>query len=129
MQIATGFPTRRGPLDPFLCNYGDYVDFSAECRSKTAQDALATCANAAIDDSVEVRWHDNSGIRADTGRAAEPEASPASAVAPPVVMTNGTDGTRVNADLIRKNRIAPALRHDEWARAGVAAANGLETAG
>jgi serine/threonine protein kinase, bacterial len=48
---------------------------------------------------------------------------------PPVVMTNGTDGTRVNAELIRKNRIAPAVRHDEWARAAVAAANGLETAG
>ncbi len=48
---------------------------------------------------------------------------------PPVVMTKGTDGTRVNADMIRKNRIAPAVRHDEWARAGVAAANGLEIAG
>jgi serine/threonine-protein kinase len=47
---------------------------------------------------------------------------------PPVVMTRGTDGTRVNAELIRKNRIAPAVRHDEWARAGVAAANGLEIA-
>ena len=47
----------------------------------------------------------------------------------PVVMTKGIDGTRVNAELIRKNRIAPAVRHDEWARAAVAAANGLETAG
>jgi serine/threonine-protein kinase len=48
---------------------------------------------------------------------------------PPVVMTKGTDGTHVNAEMIRKNRIAPAVRHDEWARAGVAAANGLEIAG
>jgi serine/threonine protein kinase, bacterial len=48
---------------------------------------------------------------------------------PPVVMTRGTDGTRVNAEMIRKNRIAPAVRHDEWARAAVAAANGLEIAG
>jgi len=48
---------------------------------------------------------------------------------PPVVMTKGTDGARVNAEMIRKNRIAPAVRHDEWARAGVGAANGLETAG
>ena len=48
---------------------------------------------------------------------------------PPVVMTKGSDGTRVNVEMIRKNRIAPAVRHDEWARAGVAAANGLEIAG
>jgi serine/threonine protein kinase, bacterial len=48
---------------------------------------------------------------------------------PPVVMTKGTNGTRVNAELIRKERIAPAVRNDEWARAAVGAANGLETAG
>ena len=48
---------------------------------------------------------------------------------PPVAMTNGTNGTPVNAELIRKNRIAPAVRNDEWARAAVGAANGLETAG
>ena len=48
---------------------------------------------------------------------------------PPVVMTNGSNGTRVNAELIRKERIAPAVRNDEWARAAVGAANGLETAG
>jgi serine/threonine-protein kinase len=45
---------------------------------------------------------------------------------PPVVMTKGTNGTRVNAELIRKERIAPAVRNDEWARAAVGAANGLE---
>jgi hypothetical protein len=44
-------------------------------------------------------------------------------------MTNGTNGTRVNAELIRKDRIAPAVRNHEWARAAVGAANGLETAG
>ena len=48
---------------------------------------------------------------------------------PPPAMTNGTDGTRVNAELIRKDRIAPAVRKDEWARAAVGAANGLEAAG
>ena len=48
---------------------------------------------------------------------------------PPAVMTSGADGTRVNAELIRKERIAPAVHHNEWARAAVAAANGLEAAG
>ena len=48
---------------------------------------------------------------------------------PPAAMTNGTDGPRVNAELIRKERIAPAVRKDEWARAAVQAAEGLETAG
>lgn len=48
---------------------------------------------------------------------------------PPAAMTNGTDGPRINAELIRKERIAPAVRRDEWARAAVGAANGLETAG
>ena len=48
---------------------------------------------------------------------------------PPVAMTNGTDGPRVNAELIRKERIAPAVHKDEWARAAVAAAEGLETGG
>ena len=44
------------------------------------------------------------------------------------MITDGADGVRV-AELIRKERIAPAVRHREWARAAVAAANGLETAG
>jgi serine/threonine protein kinase, bacterial len=48
---------------------------------------------------------------------------------PPAAMTNGTDGPRVNAELIRKERIAPAVRKDEWARAAVQAAEGLEAAG
>jgi serine/threonine-protein kinase len=48
---------------------------------------------------------------------------------PPVAMTNGSNGTRVNAELIRKDRISPAVRNDEWARAAVGAANGLEAAG
>jgi serine/threonine protein kinase, bacterial len=48
---------------------------------------------------------------------------------PPVAMTSGTNGTRVNAELIRKDRIAPAVRKDEWVRAAVGAANGLESAG
>jgi serine/threonine protein kinase, bacterial len=48
---------------------------------------------------------------------------------PPAAMTSGTSGTRVNAELIRKDRIAPAVRRDEWARAALGAANGLETAG
>jgi serine/threonine protein kinase, bacterial len=48
---------------------------------------------------------------------------------PPAVMTNGTNGARVNTELIRKDRIAPAVRLHEWARAAVGAANGLEAAG
>jgi serine/threonine protein kinase, bacterial len=48
---------------------------------------------------------------------------------PPAIMTNGTGETRVNAELIRKEHIAPAVHHNEWARAAVAAANGLEAAG
>lgn len=35
----------------------------------------------------------------------------------------------LNGEWIRRERIAPAVRRDEWARAAVAAANGLETAG
>jgi serine/threonine-protein kinase len=48
---------------------------------------------------------------------------------PPAIMTNGTGGIRVNAEVIRRERIAPAVHHNEWARAAVAAANGLEAAG
>ena len=44
-------------------------------------------------------------------------------------MTNGTNGTRVNAELMRKDRIAPAVCNDEWAHAAEGAANGLEAAG
>ncbi len=47
----------------------------------------------------------------------------------PAIMSHGAGGAHVNAELIRKERIAPAVRHNEWARAAVAAANGLETAG
>jgi serine/threonine protein kinase, bacterial len=47
----------------------------------------------------------------------------------PRAMTDGANGTRIDAEPIRRNRIAPAVRQDEWARAAVAAANGLETAG
>jgi serine/threonine protein kinase, bacterial len=36
---------------------------------------------------------------------------------------------KVNTEFIRKERIAPAVHRDEWARAAVAAANGLEAAG
>ena len=34
---------------------------------------------------------------------------------------------KVNTEFIRKERIAPAVHRDEWARAAVAAANGLES--
>ena len=37
--------------------------------------------------------------------------------------------TPANIEAIRRNRIEPAVRESEWARAAVAAANGLETAG
>jgi hypothetical protein len=36
---------------------------------------------------------------------------------------------KVNTELIRKERIAPAVHRDEWARAAVGATNGLEVAG
>jgi hypothetical protein len=36
---------------------------------------------------------------------------------------------KVSTELIRKERISPAVHRDEWARAAVAAANGLEAAG
>jgi serine/threonine protein kinase, bacterial len=38
-----------------------------------------------------------------------------------------TNGTAINVEGIRRNRIEPAVRSGEWARAAVAAANGLET--
>ena len=44
-------------------------------------------------------------------------------------MADGTNGTRVDAELIRKGRSAPGCRRGEWARAAVGAANGLEAAG
>ncbi|BBX44601.1 hypothetical protein GCM10009641_55800 [Mycobacterium cookii] len=47
----------------------------------------------------------------------------------PAVLTHSTDGSHVNTELIRKDRIAPAVRLHEWARAAVGAANGLEAAG
>jgi serine/threonine protein kinase, bacterial len=37
--------------------------------------------------------------------------------------------TPANLEAIRRNRIEPAVRENEWARAAVAAASGLETAG
>jgi serine/threonine-protein kinase len=37
--------------------------------------------------------------------------------------------TPANVEAIRRNRIEPAVRENEWARAAVAAANGLETTG
>ncbi|WP_343572420.1 serine/threonine-protein kinase [Mycobacterium sp.] len=47
---------------------------------------------------------------------------------PPTVMTKGIDGARVDVEFIRRDRIEPAVRRHEWARAAVEAANGLETA-
>jgi serine/threonine-protein kinase len=39
------------------------------------------------------------------------------------------NATPANVEAIRRTRIEPAVRNDEWARAAVGAANGLETAG
>ncbi|WP_343709863.1 serine/threonine-protein kinase [Mycobacterium sp.] len=47
---------------------------------------------------------------------------------PPTVLTKGIDGARVDVEFIRRDRIEPAVRRHEWARAAVEAANGLETA-
>ena len=38
-----------------------------------------------------------------------------------------TNGTAINVETIRRDRIEPAVSRGEWARAAVAAANGLET--
>jgi hypothetical protein len=46
----------------------------------------------------------------------------------PAIMMDGTGQTRVNAELIWKERIASTVHHNAWARAAVAAANGLEAA-
>jgi serine/threonine-protein kinase len=78
------------------------------------------------------RWAENTmranGFSDTDGLLAIATATRSFAFRPPAAMTNGTDGTRVNAELIRKDRIAPAVRNDEWARAAVGAANGLEAA-
>lgn len=39
-----------------------------------------------------------------------------------------TNGTAIDVETIRRDRIEPAVRRGEWTRAAVAAANGLETA-
>ena len=79
------------------------------------------------------RWAENTmranGFSDTDGLLAIATANRTFSFRPPAAMTNGTDGTRVNAELIRKDRIAPAVRSDEWARAAVGAANGLEAAG
>jgi len=79
------------------------------------------------------RWAEETmranGFSDTDGLLAIDTASRTFAFRPPAAMTNGTDGPRVNAELIRKERIAPAVRKDEWARAAVGAANALETAG
>ncbi|HWF70147.1 MAG TPA: serine/threonine-protein kinase [Mycobacterium sp.] len=79
------------------------------------------------------RWAENAmranGFSDTDGLLAIATASRSFAFRPPAAMTNGTDGPRINAELIRTDRIAPAVRNDEWARAAVGAANGLENAG
>ena len=79
------------------------------------------------------RWAEDTmranGFTETDGLLAVDTANHTFAFRPPAIMTNGTGGTRVNAELIRKERIAPAVHHNEWARAAVAAANGLEAAG
>lgn len=47
---------------------------------------------------------------------------------PPEVMVKGVTGARFDVELIRRDRIMPAVHHDEWARAAVEAADGLEKA-
>lgn len=39
------------------------------------------------------------------------------------------DGTSINVENIRRERIAPAVNRAEWSRAGITAANRLETPG
>ncbi len=40
-----------------------------------------------------------------------------------------TNGTSINVETIRRDRIEPAVSRGEWSRAGIAAASGLETPG
>ena len=47
---------------------------------------------------------------------------------PPEVMVKGVPGAGLEVEMIRRDRIMPAVRHDEWAHAAVEAAAGLETA-
>ena len=78
------------------------------------------------------RWADETmranGFTDTDGLLAVDTANHTFAFRAPAVLTHGTDGTRVNTELIRKDRIAPAVRLHEWARAAVGAANGLEAA-
>jgi serine/threonine-protein kinase len=80
-----------------------------------------------------LRWADNTmranGFTDTDGLLVVNTDSRTYAFRPPAVMTTGATGPRVNTDLIRKDRIAPAVRLHEWARAAVGAANGLEAAG
>ena len=79
------------------------------------------------------RWADDTmranGFTDTDGLLAVDTANHTFAFRAPAVPDHGSDGTRVNTELIRKDRIAPAVRLHEWARAAVGAANGLEAAG
>jgi serine/threonine-protein kinase len=116
---------------------------SAMGRS-AVEDALSKLYNrhnvrlwvAYIDDFgglTPARWAENAmranGFTDTDGLLAVDTTNHTFAFRPPAVMTNGANGTRVNTELIRKDRIAPALRLHEWARAAVGAANGLEAEG
>jgi serine/threonine protein kinase, bacterial len=80
-----------------------------------------------------LRWAEDTmranGFTNTDGLLAVDTANHTFAFRPPEVMTRDANGPRVNVDLIRKERIAPAVHHNEWARAAVQAANGLEAAG
>jgi serine/threonine protein kinase, bacterial len=81
-------------------------------------------------DLTPLRWAEDTmrdnGFTDTDGLLAINTAKKIFAFRPPVVLTNGADGPRVNAELIRLQRIAPAVRKDEWEQAAVGAANGLE---
>ncbi len=47
----------------------------------------------------------------------------------PTAATGGTNLTAVEIEAIRRNQISPAVAGSEWARAAIAAANGLENPG
>jgi serine/threonine-protein kinase len=73
-----------------------------------------------------IRWAENAmrtnGFTDTDGLLAIDTAKRTFAFRPPKII-------KVNTELIRKERIAPAVHRDEWARAAVAAANALEAAG
>jgi serine/threonine protein kinase, bacterial len=139
-QSGTGFVTPV-QLTRYITDPSEKLTAMGRTAVEGALEKLYTRHNvhlwvAYVDDFsglTPARWAEDTmranGFTDTDGLLAVDTANHTFAFRPPAIMTNGTGGTRVNAELIRKERIAPAVHHNEWARAAVAAANGLEAAG